>query len=213
MPFTHDEFLDVFAAYNRALWPAALALWLLTAATLVALHRRRPGAPRIAAAVLALHRAWAGVAHHWAFFRDINPAATAFGVAFVVQAVLLAWRGVMRTSLAIRPPPPTWSRIGAAFVGWAMLHPALGLAFGLAYPRLPTFGVPCPTTLLTLGLLLMAPRREARLLGVIPVPWAMVGGSAAMLFGVTADYALPVAGGCLVILAATREPAPPAASF
>ena len=32
MPFTANEFLDVFAAYNRDLWPLALALWFVTAA-------------------------------------------------------------------------------------------------------------------------------------------------------------------------------------
>jgi hypothetical protein len=36
MPFTPEEFLDVFEAYNEALWPWALALWLATAAVSVA---------------------------------------------------------------------------------------------------------------------------------------------------------------------------------
>ncbi len=29
LPFTHDQFLDVFAAYNGALWPVAALLWCL----------------------------------------------------------------------------------------------------------------------------------------------------------------------------------------
>ena len=26
LPFTHDQFLDVFGAYNRALWPAVILI-------------------------------------------------------------------------------------------------------------------------------------------------------------------------------------------
>lgn len=31
LPFTHEEFLDVFGHYNEALWPAEALLWLVTA--------------------------------------------------------------------------------------------------------------------------------------------------------------------------------------
>ena len=34
LPFTREQFFDVFAAYNAALWPGVLALW--TASVLVA---------------------------------------------------------------------------------------------------------------------------------------------------------------------------------
>ena len=36
LPFTHDEFLDVFGAYNTLLWPLEVILWLLTATVLAA---------------------------------------------------------------------------------------------------------------------------------------------------------------------------------
>ena len=34
LPFTPDEFFAVFAEYNRAFWPVAIALWLTTASIL-----------------------------------------------------------------------------------------------------------------------------------------------------------------------------------
>jgi hypothetical protein len=58
---------------------------------------------------------------------------------------------------------------------------------------IPTFGVPCPTTIFTVGLLMLATPRLWRL-SIIPVIWSVIGGSAAFLLGVSADYALPVAG-------------------
>jgi hypothetical protein len=55
-------------------------------------------------------------------------------------------------------------------------------------PRAPAFGVPCPTTIFTAGLLLATPL--SRWLLVIPIVWSLVGGSAAFLFGMTPDLML-----------------------
>lgn len=199
MPFTHDQFLDVFGSYNRALWPAATGLWIATLGTLVQLYRRHPKASQILAFLLALHWAWAGAVYHLAFFLPINPAAALFGIGFLLQAVLFLWRAARRGGLTLTPSPSIWSRLGLLLILYALIYPGLGLLAGLEYPRLPTFGVPCPTTILTAGVLLLAPRREARILGVFPVLWAGVGGSAAFLLGIRADLMLPVAGLLLVL--------------
>jgi hypothetical protein len=202
LPFSDNQFLDIFGAYNRALWPAAILIWLLTAAAIATLYRRGPKASRLVSAVLVLHWGWAGIAYHFAFFRSINPAATLFAAVFVLQAAILLWRGALGTRLSFQPTSSIWGRAGAALIVYALLYPAFGLALGLEYPRLPSFGVPCPTTILTVGLLLIAPRREVRLVGAIPVLWAAVGGSAAVLLNIRADFALLVAGPLLLVFAA-----------
>ena len=199
MPFTHDQFLDVFGSYNRAVWPAAAGLWLVTLGTHVQLYRRHPKASPTLAFLLALHWTWAGAVYHLAFFLPINPAAALFGVGFLLQAALFVWRAARRGGLTFTPTPSIWSRLGLLLILYALIYPVLGLLAGLEYPRLPTFGVPCPTTILTAGVLLLAPRREARILGVIPVLWAGVGGSGAFLLGIPADLMLPVAGLLLVL--------------
>jgi hypothetical protein len=57
------------------------------------------------------------------------------------------------------------------------------------------FGVaPCPTTIFTMGLLLLTEGRTPPHLAIIPVLWALVGGSAVWLLGVPEDLALPIAG-------------------
>lgn len=204
LPFTHDQFLDVFADYNRALWPVLVLLWVLTVWALWRLYRGRAGSSRILAIVLALHWAWSGVVYHWMFFHRINPVAALFGLGFLVQAALLTWRGVVRTTVTFGPATNGWGWIGVALVAYALFYPKIGWLFGLRFPRLPSFAVPCPTTLLTAGLLLLVPRPEARLLGVIPIVWAAIGGSAAFLLGIRADLALPVAGGVLFAYLLTR---------
>ena len=59
LPFTTEEFFAVFAAYNRTLWPFAVALWVLAAPGAVALARSRD-ASRVHGIVLPVQWAWAG---------------------------------------------------------------------------------------------------------------------------------------------------------
>ena len=199
LPFTHEQFLDVFVAYNSALWPFVVLMWLLTLGAVAQLYRRGVAASRLLTAVLALHWAWSALAYHLAFFRSVNPAATLFAGAFLVHAALLLWRGVARPDVSFTPSGTFWGTAGAGLIAYSLVYPALGVLFGLTYPRLPTFGVPCPTTIFTAGTLLLLPRRQARPLAVIPVLWAGVGGSAAYLLDIRADYALIMAGVLLLI--------------
>jgi len=153
LPFSHEQFLDVFAAYNRLLWPVAVLLWLATLLALVSWWRRGAASSPVLAGLLAIHWAWSGIAYHFAFFRAINPAAIAFATVFVAQAVLLAWMGVLRRRLVFSPSRSGWGLFGVALAVYALAYPGMGLLTGLSYPRMPTFGVPCPTTILTAGLL------------------------------------------------------------
>jgi hypothetical protein len=80
----------------------------------------------------------------------------------------------------------------------ALLYQVLALASGLSWPRMPSYGVPCPTAILTAGVLMCIPLRRRQWLAVIPLGWCAVGGSAAILLGVIPDYALLAAGALLL---------------
>jgi Family of unknown function (DUF6064) len=80
---THDQFLEVFAAYNSGLWFAAAILWLLTAGAVVWLASGRAGGLWIGA-LLVVHWLWSGAVYHLGYFAEINPAARMFGIAFIV---------------------------------------------------------------------------------------------------------------------------------
>jgi hypothetical protein len=192
LPFSHDAFLDVFGAFNTALWPGAALLWMATAWLAIRWLRFGRLGGRTSFTLLAAHWAWSGVAYHWFFFRAINPAALLFGAAFVVQAALFAIlvrtaRGRVDEGLTIR------GVAGRILVFYGLLYPVLGLAFGLRYPRLPLFGVPCPTTLVTAGWL-MASTGVPRFVSIVPLLWAGIGSIAAVSLGVRADFALIAAG-------------------
>ena len=193
LPFTRDQFFDVFAAYNRSLWPCALALWAyaLLAAVVVIGHRERG---RFAATMLAVQWMWAGVAYHAVFFAAINPAARLFATMFVVETGLLVWFGVVREQLRFSPGGSPRHIVGWTLIAYALLYPFLAQAEGHAFPRGPTFGVPCPTTLLTIGWLFLADPPWPKVVAIVPIGWALIGGSAAGLLGVRTDLRLWVAG-------------------
>jgi hypothetical protein len=202
LPFSRDQFLGVFADYNESLWPIAVVLWLLTAAALVSLGRDTGAERRSISFLLVVHWLWAAVAYHAALFSAITPAAMWFAGLFLIEAGLLAWYGVFREELRFASGSSFRHVCSRALVAYALIYPAIVWAGGLVYPWMPTFGVPCPTTILTIGFLLAADRPLPLAVTAIPIVWAGIGGSAAFLLGVHADLMLPVAGLSLVLYAA-----------
>jgi hypothetical protein len=202
LPFTTTEFFDVFARYHRAVWPAPAALLGIAVISVVLVLAGR-ARTRAVTVVLALLWAWMAVAYHFAFFSAINPAAWLFGAAFLVAAVLFLV-AALRRSLYFEPPRSVGGLAGMVLVVYALVgYPLVGWGVGHAYPRVPTFGLPCPTTIFTLGLLLLARRPVPKALFVVPLAWSVVGSFAAFRFGVVQDYGLPVAAWVTVVVLAT----------
>jgi hypothetical protein len=204
LPFTKEQFFNLFAAYNQALWPALIALWVASAAVSVLLLTSRRPSDRWVSALLTAHWAWSALAYHVAFFTRINPAAWVFAALFVLQATLFFWSGVVRGRLSFVPRRNQWTPVAWALVAYSLAYPAINAVQHLTLSRIPTFGVPCPTTIFTAGLLMLAAPRSWRL-SIVPVIWSLVAGSAAFLLGVHADYALPLAGVALAIFSTQKS--------
>ena len=197
LPFSHDAFLDVFGAYNDRLWPAVALLWIVTAG--LTLHWMRNGRTdgRGPFALLAVHWAWSGVGYHWLFFRRINSAAALFAALFVLQALLFTWLALRSRGRFVFD----WHMRGVLAGGliiYGLLYPVVGIGFGLHYPRMPFFAVPCPTTIVTVGLLLTS-AGIPRAVNVVPTLWAVIGSSAAFVLGIQTDLVLVVAAALLAV--------------
>src|SRR5688572_8579022 len=144
--------------------------------------------------LLAGHWLWAGLVYHAWFFTAINPAAWLFAALFVAQGVLFI---VFRLPDRQAAEGATRRVVSSLLIIYSLIYPVVVWADGFAYPRMPTFGVPCPTVILTIGVLL-ATSTPSVLLSVIPIGWSLIAGTAAWLFGVHADFVLPAAAGALV---------------
>jgi hypothetical protein len=196
LPFTREQFLGVFAAYHARVGPAPLVLEALALAALLLASRPSATGSRWIGGILAALWFWSGAVYHLGFFRAVNPAATLFGAAFIVQGLLLA------LTLGIRPGAHVGldlatarGRVAAVIATYALLvYPLLGLALGHQYPAAPSFGLPCPTTLFTMAILLLVEGGAPwRLLLIVPLAWAVVGTIAALELGMAEDLGLAAA--------------------
>ena len=210
MPFTVEQFFDVFGKYNRAIWPAQVLAYILGIVALALAFRESRLSTRVIPGILALFWIWMGVFYHILHFSVINPTARIFGIFFIFQGLLFLLVGTIFGRLAFRFDLRRLPIIGACFILYAMVvYPLLGISFGHSYPRSPMFGVaPCPTTIFTFGLLLWgATRSVPAYVLVIPFFWSLLGMSAAVNLQVPQDYGLIVAGvvGTALILIQNRK--------
>lgn len=206
LPFSEEQFLRVFAEYNRAVWPAQL---LLYSAAVLALFFALKGGRRGGTAVsfvLASLWLWMGAVYHLTFFNAVNQAAYIFGAAFILQGLLFIAAGFREHPLTFRFRGDSCGIVGAAlFVYSLVVYPALGYALGHEYPAAPTFGLPCPTTIYTFGMLLWAEGRVPARLLIIPLAWSLLGTSAAVALGMYEDFGLTAAAAAAGILIAARN--------
>jgi hypothetical protein len=176
LPFTVEQFYDVFRGYNAAVWPAQILLVVLAlvASGLAAVPRRLSGVA--VSAILALLWAWLALAYHLAFFATINPLAYVFAAVSLAGAVVFLWHGVIRRRLRFGATRTTRGFVGIARIAFSLVgYPLWSILAGHPWPDLPTFGLPCPTTLRTIGVLALLVEPYPRGVLVVPVLWLLVG--------------------------------------
>src|SRR5687767_1572747 len=100
MPFTVDQFLEVFAAYNKAVYPMQLILVLSAFIAIFLAIKTSKNSSKLISLILALVWLWMGAAYHLLFFSRINQAAFFFGAFFILQAAILFYAGVLKNELS-----------------------------------------------------------------------------------------------------------------
>lgn len=204
MPFTIEMLLDYFAVYNESIWPlqwVGLALGLFTLAPLF-----WPGkvTDRVVTAVLAFLWLWVGLVF-WRQAAVDMAMLYAPTVLFALQGILFVYV-LVRNRMAYRPEGRVYAGVGIAFITYALAgYPLLGLLVGHLYPHTalsPFF--PCPATILTFGVFLLA-RRVPWYLLIIPAFWA-ISGVLWFFLGMVEDAGLVSAGvvGLVMLIARDR---------
>jgi len=164
---------------------------------------------KIICAALSFMWIWAGAMYHIMYFSTINKAAYLFGLIFILQGFIFLWYGVIKSAVIFNSENNFHRLAGWLFILYAMvIYPLIGYILGHAYPQSPVFGVaPCPVTIFTFGLLLMADKIKKRLV-IIPFIWSIIGFFAAISLGIREDLGLLLAGiiGTAIISFAGRIP-------
>lgn len=206
IPFTVEQFMEIFKNYNLSVWPLQFIFYVLALIAIVLSIKKVSQADKIIAGILAFFWIWMGVVYHMMYFAAINPVAYFFGAAFILQGILFLYTIVYREKVTFQFHSDIYGITGSIFLFFALLlYPVLGYFQGHLYPATPTFGLPCPTTIFTLGLLLWTDKKLPLALLVVPVIWSIIGFSAAFSLGIREDIGLLVSGLLFTILTIFRN--------
>jgi hypothetical protein len=191
LPFTPYQFLEVFKNYNLTVWPAQLVLFTAALGILAMIKMNR--GLKLSFLILGLMWIWMAFVYHLSFFSVINTAALLFGAFFILQALYLFYCP-FQDSVHFTNRWNLKTKTAAIIIFYALvLYPVIGNFSGHAYPYSPTFGLPCPTTIFTFGILMLIKERIPVFIYIIPVLWTLLATSAVFSLGMNEDLGLPAA--------------------
>ncbi len=206
LSFGRDDFLAVYTQYNQALWPAPELLGLLGFAAVCLALFPGPRRDRVACALIATLWAWCGLIYSCGFLSDLTPLGYVFGAFFALQAALILHAGVLNNEVKF------WTHTGPRHLAGILLvfyslvaYPALAALAGHAHPTSPSFGVPTPLTIFTLGMLLLTRAPYARVLFLVPLFWTVVGSWLSFELRLREDIALIVAAALVLTMTPVED--------
>lgn len=196
LPFTYEEFINVFKNYNLAIFPAQIIAYVLgIISLLIFLFKRTQG--RIINIILGFFWIFTGIFYHLLYFSEVNKAAFLFGALFLFQAGIFfyqAFKNRVQYRLDFSNFPVKQGFAIVFFLYSLIIYPVLNQIFGHFYPYSPSFGLtPCPMVIFTFGFLLLSENKSFPGLWIIPSLWAFIGFFAAIQLKMFEDYGLVIA--------------------
>jgi hypothetical protein len=193
-PFTLEQFLAVFIDYNEGVFPMQILFYLIGIFAVYLVLKPNAYSDTLISLILAFFWLWMGVVYHLIYFTEINKLAYLFGGFFIVQSILFVVLGAFKSKFSFQFHGDKFGITGISLIVFGLLiYPILGYFWGHIYPSSPTFGLPCPTTIFTFGILLLNEKKCPILILIIPCMWSIIGFMAAFQFGILEDTGLIVA--------------------
>jgi hypothetical protein len=189
-PFTIEQFFGVFEKYNLAVFPFQFILVLLGIVAVIMVHRKKKIRNNLITGFLAFLWLWIGIVYHIIFFTAINKAAYLFGGIFILQGIFFTI-ALFRKQLIYKFEGSAREYIGYFFILFGLIiYPVISYFLEGSFNTTITLGLPCPTTIVTFGFLMLTTNRLPKYLLIIPTLWALIGTQAAINFGVYQDYVM-----------------------
>lgn len=187
-PFTTKQFFEVFENYNSAVFPLQLVIITLGIAATLLIPGKKNLKNNLVAGFLGFLWLWVGIVYHISFFTSINKAAYAFGGLFIIQGIFF-FVELFKKRLEFPFTGQVKEYIGSFFILFGLLiYPVISYLLEGSVLKTISLGLPCPTTILTFGFLMITSKKMSKYLLIIPTIWAVIGTGAAINFGVFQDY-------------------------
>lgn len=200
LAFNLEQFLALIQDYNLAIWPLQVIAYALGIAALLLTIRKTKCSGSVIMAILAFFWLWTGGVFNLTYFRPFYSLAIAFAVLFVVQGIIFMLAALGKPKISFQLRADLTSLIAVVLALYALAgYPLLETLLGRGYPRTLAFGlVPCPTTLFTLAILLLADRKLPWHVFAIPILYSF-GGVVPIASGIYEDIGL-VGGGVITLI-------------
>ncbi|MCX6249288.1 MAG: DUF6064 family protein [Bacteroidetes bacterium] len=193
-PFTTEQFFSVFEQYNHATFPSQIILFLLVIFALVIIGSTIKQKDKFVSGILGFIWLWTGIVYHISFFAGINKVAYGFGLLFILQGLFFLWEGVLLYNLKFVYKMSIQAYFGYFFILYGLIiYPVVGYLIEQNISRTISIGLPCPTTILTFGILLLTDKKFSKYLLIIPSLWAVIGISSVLKLGVYQDLMMLIA--------------------
>jgi hypothetical protein len=194
MPFTTEQFFSVFENYNSAVFPLQVLILIIAIIAVYSTLYEKSYRNRLIGGLLAFIWIWIGVAYHIFFFASINPAAYVFGGLFIIQGIFFYIETFVRKNLVFKYNGSVKGSLSLFFILFGLvIYPVISYYLEGSMLKTISFGLPCPTTIVTFGFLMLTDKKLPGYLLIIPTLWALIGTAAAVNFGVYQDYIMIVA--------------------
>ena len=189
---TITRILESFASYNQAVWPVQPVLMAVAIGVVALALKDVPWRARTISGLLAVLWVWMAVVYQWTVVG--GAIGKSFAVLFLAQAALLLFFGFSSRGIHFRPQGDLLGFAGSFMVACAlMIHPVISIRVGHGFPAFPTFGLPSPTIIFTLGVLLWAKPRAHESLFVVPVLWTIASVPSMLTLLAAQDWLLAIA--------------------
>ena len=194
LSFSLEEFLLVLESYNLDIWPLQIIAYVLILLVFFISLKPTKYSAKILSVILSLFWFFTGIVFCFIYWAPSHIFGYFFGICCTVQGLLFLY-SIFRSNATIGSPDKTHTLIGILFIAYAMIgYQVLGYYLDHIYPKFFAVGlVPCPTTIFTLGILLIINKSIPIKYFVIPLLISL-GGFLAAYNGIYEDIGLIIAG-------------------
>ena len=192
-PFTSEQFFKVFENYNAFVFPAQYVFIFFGILALILLFSDKKHKNMFTGTLLGVFWIWMGLAYYLTFFTGISKAGIGFALLFLFEGIYLIY-ATFRLKIEFTFKRSVSNYLALFFIIFGIfLYPIIGYIRGEELLRTISLGLPCPTTIFTLGFLMFCKDKAARTLIIIPTVWSIIGISAALNFNITQDFLMVIA--------------------
>lgn len=207
IPFTTAQFFEVIEKYNAAVFPLQIVIGILGILCLYLLYSKNKIRNTFIGSFLGFLWIWIGIAYHLLFFTGINKAAYLFGSLFILQGILFLLNTFSRNKLVFEFEWKPKDYIGYFFILYGLvIYPVISYFVEGSIDKTIVLGLPCPSTILTFGFLMLTTSKLPKYLLIIPSLWAIVGLGAALSLGIYQDLMMLVAAIAAFLILSRRKP-------